>query len=194
MKSFNIVAPFRVKSRACSVVSLLIPACRLSSWYSLQPGSRCLALWTLSEHRHYMESYDGRRIGKDLKYPYLSRSWWIVEAVVWSVMVMRSPVPLSLGYVAVSMSFGRGCPYLLPLSKAHFLNLSLDVGKKCEGIRAAAWKVCRTFRTLVCSLISNNLCVSWHPLNVDLNVWSCLEEVVEVVDYLDGEVLSCCYN
>ena len=102
-----------------------------------------------------------------------------------------SPVPLSLGYVAVSVSFGRSCPCQLPLSKAHFLNLSLDVGKICEGIRAAAWKACRTFRTLVCSLISSNLCGSWHPLNVDLNVWSCLGDVVEVVDYPNGEVLSC---
>ena len=31
-----------------------------------------------------MESYDGRRIKKDLKYPCPSRNWWIVEAVVWS--------------------------------------------------------------------------------------------------------------
>ena len=63
------------------------------------------------------------------------------------------------GYVAVSVPFGYGCPYLLPLFKAHFLNLSLDVGKRCEGIRAAAWKVCRTFCTPVCNLIFSDLCV-----------------------------------
>ena len=42
MNSCSIVAPFGVKRRECNVVSLVIPACRLSSWYSLQPRSRCL--------------------------------------------------------------------------------------------------------------------------------------------------------
>ena len=41
------VTPLGVNSRECSVVSLLIPACRLSSWYSLQLKSRCLTFWTL---------------------------------------------------------------------------------------------------------------------------------------------------
>ena len=75
MKSCNIVAPFGAKRRECSAVSLVIPACRLSSWHSLQPRSRCLTLWTLSEHWHCMESYDGRHIRKDLKYSCSSRSW-----------------------------------------------------------------------------------------------------------------------
>ena len=88
MKCFSIVAPFGVRRRACSVVSLVIPACCLPSWYSLQPRSRCLTLWNLSEHWNCVESYDGRRIRKDLKYPCSGCSWWIVEAVVWSVLVM----------------------------------------------------------------------------------------------------------
>ena len=100
------------------MVSLVIPACRLSSWYSLQPKSRCLTFWTLSEHWHCVESYDGRRIKKDVKYPCPSRSWWIVEAIVWSVPVMSfvgfqlGPQSLSSGRVAVFLSFGYGCPYL----------------------------------------------------------------------------------
>ena len=69
MKSCSIVIPLGVNRRECSLVSLVIPACRLSSWYSLQPRSRCLTLWTLSEHWHCVESYDGRRIEKDLEYP-----------------------------------------------------------------------------------------------------------------------------
>ena len=48
-----------------------------------------MTLWTLSEYWHCVESYDGRRIKKDLKYPCPSRSWWIVEATVWSVPVMK---------------------------------------------------------------------------------------------------------
>ena len=56
MKSCNIVAPFGVKRRECSVVFLVFPTCRLSSWYSLQPRRRCLTLWTLSEHWHCVES------------------------------------------------------------------------------------------------------------------------------------------
>ena len=43
-----------------------------------------MILWTLPEHWHFVESYDGRRIRKDLKYPCPSRSWWIFEAVVWT--------------------------------------------------------------------------------------------------------------
>ena len=50
------------------MVSLVIPACRLSSWYSLQPRSRCLTLWTLSEHWHCVESYDGRCYGVCMVY------------------------------------------------------------------------------------------------------------------------------
>ena len=75
MKSCSIAAPFGVKRRECSVVSLVIPACRLSSRYSLQPRNRCLTLWILSEHWHCVESYAGGRIRKDLKYPCPSRSW-----------------------------------------------------------------------------------------------------------------------
>ena len=106
------------------------------------------------------------------------------------------PVPLSLDYVAISVSLasGCGCPYLLPLFKARFLDLSPNVGKRYEGIRAAAWKVRRILCTSVCRLIPNNLCVSWHPLYVDLNIWSYLEDIVEVVDYSNGKVLSCCCN
>ena len=76
------------------MVTLVIPACRLSSWYnvSLQRRSRCLTLWTLSEHWHCVESYDGRRIRKDLKYPCPSRSWWIVEAVAWYAAVIAEMV------------------------------------------------------------------------------------------------------
>ena len=70
------------------MVSLVIPACCLPSWYSLQPRSRCLILWNLSEHWNCVESYDGRRIRKNLKYPCPGCSWWIAEAVVWSVLVM----------------------------------------------------------------------------------------------------------
>ena len=75
MKSCSTVTPLWVNRRECSVVSLVIPACRLSSWYSLQPKSRCLTFWTLSEHWHCVESYDGRHIKKDLKYPCPSRNW-----------------------------------------------------------------------------------------------------------------------
>ena len=88
IKSCSIVVPLGVKRRECSVVSLVIPACCLLSWYSLQPRSGCLTLWTLSEHWHCVESYAVRRIRKGLKYPCPSRSWWIVEAVVWSLLVM----------------------------------------------------------------------------------------------------------
>ena len=88
MKSLSIFAPLGMKRRVCSVVSLVIPACRLSSWYSLQPRSRCLILWAFSEQWHCVGSYGGRRIRKGLKYPCPSRSWWVVEAVVWSVLVM----------------------------------------------------------------------------------------------------------
>ena len=156
-----------------------------------------MTLWTLSKHWHCVESNDGRRIRKDLKYPCPSRSWWsylvgVGDEFRW--FPARSSVPLPSGYVAVSVSLGRGCPYLLPLSKAYFLNLSLDVGKRCEGVRAAAWEVRRTLRTPVCNLSSSDLCVSWHPLNVDLNVWSCLGDAIEVVDYPDSEVLFCCCN
>ena len=118
MKSCNTVTPFGMNRREYSVVSLVIPACRLSSWYSLQPKSRCLTFWTLSEHWHCVESYDGRRNKKDVKYPCPSRSWWIVEATVWSVPVMSfvgfqlGPQSLSSGRVAVFLSFGYGCPYL----------------------------------------------------------------------------------
>ena len=82
------VATLVVRIKSCSVVSLVIPACRLSSWCSLHPRSRCLTPWTLSEHWHCVDSYGGRRIKKDLKYPCPSRSWWIVEAVVWSALAM----------------------------------------------------------------------------------------------------------
>ena len=51
-----------------------------------------------------MESYDGRRIKKDLEYPCPSRNWWIVEAVVWSEPVM-SYVGFQLG--PQSLSLGR---------------------------------------------------------------------------------------
>ena len=61
IKSCSIVVPSGAKRSECSVVSLVIPACRLSSWYSLQPRSRCLTLWTLSEHWHCVESYVRRR-------------------------------------------------------------------------------------------------------------------------------------
>ena len=47
------------------------------------------------------------------------------------------------------------------------------------------------FRTSVFILVPNNLYVSWEPLNVELDVWSCLEDVVEAVNYVDGKVLSC---
>ena len=135
-----------------------------------------------------------------MEYPCSSRSWWTVEAVVWPVLMMRfvgfqlGPSPSAFRLVAVSVSSGRDCPYLLPLSKTHFLNLSLDVGKRCGGVGAAAWKVYCTLRILIYSLISSNLRVSWHQLNVDLNVWWCLVDVVEIVDYPDGAVLSCCCN
>ena len=69
MKSCNIAAPFGATKRECGVVSLVIPACLLSSWYSLKSRSRCLTLWTLSEHWHCVESHDGRRIRKGLRYP-----------------------------------------------------------------------------------------------------------------------------
>ena len=88
IKSCSIAIPPGVNRRECSVVSLVIPACRLSSWCSLHPRSRCLTLWTLSEHWHCVDQYCERRIRKDLKYPCPSRSWWIVEAVVWSALVM----------------------------------------------------------------------------------------------------------
>ena len=82
----------------------------------------------------------------------------------------------------------------MPLSKAHLLDLSLDVGKGCEGIRATAWEACRIFRASVCNLISSDwgLRVSWHPLYVNFGVWSCLEDAIEVVDYPDDEMLSGC--
>ena len=90
MKSCSIITPLGVNRKECSAAPLVISACRLSSWYSLQPRSKCLTFWTLSEHWHCVESYDGRRIKKDLKYPRPSRNWWIVEATVWSVPVMSS--------------------------------------------------------------------------------------------------------
>ena len=50
IKSCSAVTPLGVNSRECSVVSLVIPACRLSSWYSLQPkrplSSRPAWWWT----------------------------------------------------------------------------------------------------------------------------------------------------
>ena len=36
--------------------------------------------------------------------------------------------------------------------------------------------------------------MSWYPPNVDLDVVSTLEDVVEVADDLGGEVLSCCWS
>ena len=97
------------------MVSPVIPACRLSSWYSLQPRSRCLTLWTLLEHWHCVESYDGRCIRKDLKYPCPSRSWWIVEAVVWSVPVM-SFVGFQLGFQSLCLWAMLQYPCLLPVA------------------------------------------------------------------------------
>ena len=58
---------------------------------------------------------------------------------------------------------------------------------------ATVGELCCAPCTLVGSLISHNLCVSWYPPNVDLDVVSTLEDVVEVSDDLGGEVLSCCW-
>ena len=39
----------------------------------------------------------------------------------------RSPAPLPPGYAVVSVSLRCGSPSLLPLSRAHLLNLSFDI-------------------------------------------------------------------
>ena len=83
--------------------------------------------------------------------------WSVFDEVCW--FPAGYPVPLPSGYVAVSASLGRGCPYLLPFSVAHFLNLSPDVCEICKGIRAAAWNVCYAFRTPIYYLVSGDLCV-----------------------------------
>ena len=113
------------------MASLVIPAYRLSSWYSLQPKSRCLTLWTLPEHWHCVESYDGRRIKKALKHWCPSRNWWIVEAIVWSVPVMSfvgfqlGPQPLCLRAV-----LQYSCP------------LVVVVHICCHSLRLASWAEC----------------------------------------------------
>ena len=146
------------------------------SWYSLQPRSRCLTLWTLSEHWHCVESYGGRRVRKGLKYSCPSRSWWIAEAAVWSVLVMSfvgfqlGPKPLCL-----CAMLQYPCP-LAVVVRVHICCHSLRLTSSiCRLIRREMWgsqssglglpHLC----TSVCSLIFSNLCVSWYPLNVDLS-------------------------
>ena len=77
--------------------------------------SRCLTLWTLSERWNCVESYDGRCIRKDLECPCPSRSWWIVEAVFWSVLVM-SFVGFQLGFQSLCLWAMLQYPCLLPVA------------------------------------------------------------------------------
>ena len=83
---------------------------------------------------------------------------------------------------------------MLPLLKALLSDLSPDVCERCEGIAAAVGELCCALCTLVGSLISHDLRVSWYPPNVDLDVVSILEDVVEVANDLGGEALSCCWS
>ena len=47
-----------------------------------------MTLWALSEHWHCVESYARRSTRKGLKYPCPSRSWRLVEAIVWCVYLL----------------------------------------------------------------------------------------------------------
>ena len=96
------------------------------------------------------------------------------------------------GNAAVSLAPACSIPEVLPLPNALLLDLLLDVCEGCEGVAVPVGELCCTLCTFVYGLVSNNLCISWYPPEVDLDVVSILKGMLEVSDDLGGEVLSCC--
>ena len=103
-----------------------------------------------------------------------------------------SPQWLFPGNVAVIIASTCSLPQAPPFLKAYLLYLSLNVYEGWEGMAAPVGELCYTICTLINGLVSRNLCMSWYPPDVDLDVISTLEDMVKAPDNLGGEVLSCC--
>ena len=58
-------------------------------------------------------------------------------------------------------------------------------------LQVIAWKALSRPLHICLHSHSSNLRVSWDPLDIEPDVWSYLEGMVEVVEYTNGEELSC---